>query len=82
MPKEVLNYKAYSISEFLDMPDTPQPYLVEGIVYEHGKTVLVGKPKTGKSWLTLKLGLSVALGEPLLGVKVAQASVVYHFEKW
>jgi hypothetical protein len=60
----------------LDMPNITQPYLVEGLLYERGKTVLVGKPKSGKSWLALKIGLSVASGEPLLGLKVTQAPVL------
>ena len=77
MPKEILGYAAFSVSEYLEMPDTPQPYLVEGLQYQHGKTVLVAKPKIGKSWLALKLGLSVATGEPLLGLSVTQASVLF-----
>ena len=76
MPKDVLKYKAYTISEYLDMPDTPQPYLTAGMIYERGKTVLVGKPKKGKSWLAMKLGISVAIGEPLLGLNVTQAPVL------
>lgn len=76
MPKEIQGYTSYSISEMLDMPNIAQPYLVEGLLYERGKTVLVGKPKSGKSWLALKIGLSVASGEPLLGLKVNQAPVL------
>jgi len=40
MPREVLGQQAYSISEYLEMPDTPQPYLVEGMQYQRGKTVI------------------------------------------
>ena len=29
MPKDILGHKAYSISDYLDMPNTPQPYIVE-----------------------------------------------------
>lgn len=76
MPKDILGYKSYSVAEMLDMPDVPQPYLVEGILYDRGKTVLVGKPKSGKSWLALKIGMSVSSGEPLLGFKVSQVPVL------
>lgn len=77
MPKKIQGYTAYSVSELLDMPNTPQPYLVEGILYQRGKTVLVGKPKSGKSWLALKTGVSVASGEHLLGLKVSQTHVLF-----
>ncbi len=78
MPKDILkNYTAYSISEYLAMPNTSQPYLVKGILYEHGNTVLVGKPKSGKSWLALKMGLSIAWGEPVLGFKVNPAYMLF-----
>lgn len=50
---------------------------MEGMLYKHGKTVLVGKPKSGKSWLALKVGLSVALGEPVLGFRVRPADVLF-----
>ena len=76
MPDEIMGHQAYSIAEYLKMPNTPQPYLVERMVYEHGKTVVVAKPKMGKSWFTIKLGLSVALGEPLMGLQVKRARVL------
>ena len=77
MTKEVQGHKTYSVSELIDMPNEPQPYLVENILYERGKTVLVGKPKSGKSWLALKIGLSVALGESLLGLKTNQSNALF-----
>jgi len=78
MPKKILNgHEAISVAEYLKIPNKPQPYLVESTVYLNGKTVLVGKPKVGKSWLTLKIGISVALGESVLGLKVNQANVLY-----
>jgi len=77
MPKDIFGYKAYSISEYLAMPNTPQPYLMESLLFKHGKTVLVGKPKTGKSWLALKIGLSVARGEPVLGLKTNPSYVLF-----
>lgn len=78
MPKEILNgIEALSINEYLAIPDIPQPYLLEYLLYRYGKAVLVGKPKTGKSWLALKIGLSIALGEPVLGYKTNQAYVLF-----
>jgi hypothetical protein len=42
----------------------------------HGKTVFVGKPKFGKSRLSVKTGLSVARGLPILGLNVKQCPVL------
>ncbi len=76
MPEEIFGRKSYSISEYIDMPNVPQPYIVDGMIYEHGKTVFVGKPKFGKSHLAVKTGLSVALGQPILGLSVKQCPVL------
>lgn len=77
MPKEVLGHSAFSISEFLEMPNEPQPYLWENLIYKCGKTVVVAKPKVGKSWLSLKAGHSISLGRPLLDLNVVPASVLF-----
>ena len=45
-------------------------YLAEGC------TILAGRPKVGKSWLTLDIGLAVAAGSAVLGSKVEQAGDV------
>jgi RecA-family ATPase len=38
--------------------------LVEGLLYD-GLTMLVAKPKDGKSWLALQLSVAVAGGQPV-----------------
>ena len=76
MPKDILGHKAYSFSDYVAMPNVPQPSLVEGMIYVHGKTVIVGKPKFGKSYLSMKVGLSVALGQRILNLGVTQATVL------
>ena len=68
MLKDILGHKSFSISDYIAMPNVPQPYIVDGMIYVHGKTVVVGKPKFGKSYLSIKTGLSVALGQPILKV--------------
>jgi hypothetical protein len=42
-----------------------------------GLTLLAGKPKLGKSWLALQMGLGVASGGEVLGRPVAQGPVLY-----
>lgn len=76
MTDEILGRKSYSISDYVDMPNVPQPHIVDRMIYEHGKTVFVGKPKFGKSHLAVKAGLSVALGQPILGLSVKQCPVL------
>jgi hypothetical protein len=51
-------------------------WAVPGLIPEGG-TILAGRPKTGKSWLTLGLALAVAAGRPALGVAVPQGEVLY-----
>lgn len=48
-----------------------EPMLVEGT------SLLSAKPKLGKSWLVLGMGLAVARGEDFLGYKTRQCSVLY-----
>lgn len=52
-------------------------YTVPGLLPE-GLTILAGKPKLGKSWLTLGLAVSVATGGVALGsIPVDQSDVLY-----
>jgi len=76
MPDEILGRESISISEYMRMPNIPQPYIVKGMIYEHGKTVFVGKPKFGKSHLAIKTGLSVAVGQPILNLTVVRCPVL------
>lgn len=51
--------------------------IVDGLLY-HGLTIFAGRPKSGKSWLTLEMALNVARGELVLGRAVLQPGrVVY-----
>lgn len=56
----------------------PEPkYAVPGILPE-GLTVLVGKPKLGKSWLVLGIAIAVASGGRVLGnISVEKGDVLY-----
>ena len=42
-----------------------------------GLTVLAGAPKVGKSWLVLNMCLSIAKGEPFLGMHTRRCGVLY-----
>ena len=59
----------------LELPEAR--WAVPGIVPE-GVTLLVGKPKLGKSWLTLGLGVATATGGVAVGTKrVEQGECLY-----
>ena len=52
-------------------------YIVPGFIAE-GCTLLAGRPKLGKSWLMLDVGLAVAAGRYCLGdARCEQGDVLY-----
>lgn len=53
-------------NELLDEEDEPMQVFAEGLLYE-GLILIAGSPKTGKSWLAMDIGRSLAAGTPLLG---------------
>jgi hypothetical protein len=65
-----------SLAELMKL-DLPEPsFAVEGLLCE-GLTILGGKPKMGKSWLSLLMGWAVAAGEDLDGRKVKGGDVLF-----
>lgn len=54
----------------------PVHYVVPRYVVE-GCTILAGRPKVGKSWFMLDIGLAVAAGGEVLGTKAEQGDVLY-----
>lgn len=54
----------------------PVRYIVPGYLAE-GCTILAGRPKVGKSWLMLDVGLAVAAGSEVLGTKPDEGDVLY-----
>ncbi|MBQ0819479.1 AAA family ATPase [Microvirga sp. HBU67558] len=56
---------------------SPIRYVVPDYIAE-GCTLLAGRPKLGKSWLVLEMGLAVAMGEVCLGrIKCEHGDVLY-----
>jgi hypothetical protein len=54
----------------------PVKYVVPAYIVE-GCTLLAGKPKAGKSWMTLDMALAVATGGSCLGVQAEKGDVLY-----
>ena len=51
--------------------------IVDGLI-PTGLTIIAGAPKSCKSWLMLRLALSVSLGDPFLGHDVKKCDVAYY----
>src|SRR4051812_41227347 len=58
-------------SALMQMPPPPVRYILEGYIAE-GLTILAGRPKLGKSWLALDIGIAVAMGGYSLNIKADQ----------
>jgi hypothetical protein len=78
-PSEVYDWKAQAITaaDLHKMTFPPIRYVVPGFIPE-GLTLLVGRPKVGKSWLVLDLCLACAEGRSTLGlINPACGDVLY-----
>ena len=69
--------KLYTLKDIQEMPQDQQKMVVENLIYENGKSVLVAKPKFGKSWLALAISIAVANGDSILGLKPRMCPVLY-----
>lgn len=70
-------FETISARELKDMDFPPLKFAVEGVIAE-GLTLLTGKPKMGKSWMALELGMAVARGDTALGsIQCEQGLVLY-----
>lgn len=68
----------YSLSELGERQFAPLKFYVENMIVE-GLTILAGRPKKGKSWMVLGMGLDIAVGEDTLGdLTTKQSNVVYY----
>jgi hypothetical protein len=59
------------------MPDREVRWVVDDLIPAHGLSLLVAKPKVGKSTFARALAVAVAAGRPFLDRDVAQGPVVY-----
>jgi hypothetical protein len=51
--------------------------LVKGLMFQGDKGMVFGESGSGKSFLCVDMGISIARGVPFLGMKTAQGSVLY-----
>ncbi|MBX7147708.1 bifunctional DNA primase/polymerase [bacterium] len=69
--------KLTSLKELMAEPEEVFDYLIEGLLPKGGLSLIVAKPKTGKSTLSRQIALAVARGKDCLGRKVQRGSVIY-----
>jgi hypothetical protein len=62
---------------FLKTEMSLPPDLVDGVLHVGGKMVLGGGSKSFKTWTLLDLAVSVAAGEPWLGINTKQAPALF-----
>jgi hypothetical protein len=65
------------IGTLLAAPEEPARWLVEGLLPSGGLSILVAKPKVGKSTLARGLALAVSRGKDFLGRKTTKGPVAY-----
>jgi hypothetical protein len=76
-PSEFKRPAIISISELVEH-EVPEPDFIIDSLLSQGVTLLSGAPKSGKSWLTMELGLAVASGKEALGrFRTQQGSVLF-----
>jgi hypothetical protein len=76
-PRELVDVNPIAASA-LDRLDLPVPgFAIRGFILD-GTTQLFGKPKTGKSFLTLQCALAVASGKPLFPSSISMYAYADH----
>jgi hypothetical protein len=65
-----------TVAELLGKTIDPIRFIVEGLIPE-GLTLLVGKPKLGKSWLAILFALLAAAGNPVFGFRTRCHEALY-----
>jgi predicted ATP-dependent serine protease len=67
-----------SIDQLLDLPEPEHRFLLGDILPAAGSSLLIAKPKVGKSTLAQQLAVAVARGGEFFGKGVRQGTVLYH----
>jgi len=66
-----------NFDELEAMPEEDYDYLVDGLLVAGGTSLVVAKPKVGKSVTLQNLAFAIAHGEPFLGRRTRQGLVIY-----
>jgi hypothetical protein len=73
----------FTIDELYKQPEPERRFLIDSLLPAGGITILVGKPKAGKSCLARQAIVACATGSPFLGFDAKQCAVLYiAIEEW
>jgi hypothetical protein len=73
-------YWLVSLAELMAIPEEPDVWLVEGLIYGKRLHWFYADPGGGKSLMAIWIGLHVAAGEMMNGLEVQQGPVVFFSE--
>jgi hypothetical protein len=68
---------SYSVERFKHLPLPKVPFYIDEWLPVQGKIIIYGPRKSGKSFCAMQLGRCIASGEPFLGRKTTQGTVLY-----
>lgn len=69
--------KYFTLNEYVQRPEEDESYLIDGMLPQAGRIMLMGPAKEGKSFLAIQMGLAIARGEEFMGRPVTQGRVLY-----
>lgn len=70
-------YDFISLGDLLDEPDEAITWILEGVLPTSGFSIIVAKPKVGKSTWSRQLALSVAQGNVFMNRQTSKGAVLY-----
>jgi len=77
IPKSGHHFTLIKASDIVNTKEIEKEWIWEGILPAGGLSLVVAKPKVGKTTLALQLAVAVSRGDIFLGRKTRQANVVY-----
>jgi len=67
----------FTFTQYINLPEFNQPWLIEPLIPIEGQAVLGGPPKSRKSYLAMQLAIDMAHGRPWLGFKTTPSRIYY-----
>src|SRR3989304_4616208 len=77
VPLKIAGIKLTKLSDLFQEPEETTTWLVDGLLPSGGFSVMVAKPKVGKSTNARTLALHIANGKSFLGRAVVTGAVIY-----
>jgi hypothetical protein len=78
VPERPTAFTYLTLAEVLDLPDPEYHDVIAGLLPARGSSILVAKPKVGKTTLAEQMARCVAPGAPFLARDTRAGTVLYH----